>query len=197
MKEQEEFNGKWPTDGLPGYTPPASVWERIEAELALQEAIAKLPVHEPPAEAWSTLEAALDGKNASNRAWWSTSVIRWAAAITLLIGSAVVYKSLQQVKDTKLVYRVEWAPAEEFPFGNEGTPQAGTLIQQLCARAIHICESSDFKELEEELYQLETARDEVQARMNPYGDNDELERMLMQIELQHAEIVKRMTNTLL
>lgn len=197
MREQEELKGKWPTDGLPSHTPPASVWERLEGALDLQEALAKLPVHEPPVEAWPALEAALDGKKGSNRARWSAATLRWAAGIAILMGSAVVYQALQRGDEANLEYRVEWAPAEEFPFGNEETSQAGTLIQQLCARAVHMCESSDFKELEEELYKLETARDEVEARMNPYGDNGELERMLMQIELQHAEIVKQMTNTLL
>lgn len=198
MKEENKYNGKWPTDGMPSYTPPTSVWARIEAELDLQEALTKLPVHAPPAEAWSALDARLDGKNGGSRAWLSATALRWAAGIAILIGSAVAYQAIQSDDEANLEYRVEWATAGEF-FSNEKIePSAAeSIVKQLCARAVHICESSDFKKLEEELYQLETARDEVQSRMNPYGDNDELERMLMQIELQHAEIVKQMTNTLL
>ena len=184
---------------LPQHNPSENVWNEIEHKLGAAEIRDDLPKHEPSDELWAKLEAQIDrpSKTENRR----TLILKWAAVLIIALGSALILRSILNDKP-KLEYHVEWedsrepAPADTDRNGSEGI--AGSeLIEQLCLRSKTVCETAEFKNLEEELIQLERDRAEIEAQINPYADNGNLERMLVHLEIEHNKLVNEMTRKLL
>lgn len=184
---------------LPQHNPSENLWDEIEHKLAAAEMRSKLPEHEPNDALWVKLEAKIDRPAKSENR--SILILKWAAVLIIILGSALILRSILNDKP-KLEYHVEWedarkpAAADTDRNGSEGI--AGSeLIEQLCQRSKTVCETPEFKNLEEELIQLEKDRAEIEAMMNPYADNGNLERMLVHLEIEHNKLVNEMTRQLL
>ena len=181
---------------LPQHQPQDDLWNAISHQLDTVEIRDNLPKHEPSEALWTKLEAKIEEPVRKRN-----SILKWAAILVLALGSALVFNNLSNDKP-KLEYHVEWdeAPeptrAEDDRTGSEGIA-GNDLIEQLCQRSKTVCETPEFKNLEEELKQLESDRAEIEAQINPYADNTKLERMLVHIELEHSKIVNEMTRKLL
>lgn len=181
---------------LPQHEPQDDLWNAISHQLDAEEIRNNLPKHEPREALWTKLEAKIEEPVRKRN-----SILKWAAILVLALGSALVFNNLSNDKP-KLEYHVEWddAPeptrAEDDRTGSEGIA-GNDLIEQLCQRSKTVCETAEFKNLEEELKQLERDRAEIEAQINPYADNAKLERMLVHIELEHSKIVNEMTRKLL
>ena len=83
-------------DQLPGFDPPAGVWDRIESDLnkpylpderVLNEAVQQLPAYTPPVTVWNKLAQQLDTAHQVRqlRVVRQRQVLQWAAAIALLL----------------------------------------------------------------------------------------------------------------
>lgn len=186
---------------LPVHTPSDEVWNEIEHKLNAAKMRSRLPEYSPKESLWSELDANIENpeKPKSKR----LVVLKWAAVLIIVLGSALVLRNVVNDKP-KLEYHIEWedtngstaSNTERSSFGSEGI-EGNELIEQLCQRSQATCDTPEFKELETELVELETARAEIKAQINPYSDNSKLERMLVHIELEHSKIVNEMTQELL
>ncbi len=179
---------------LQRYEPPAGVWKKIDSSLNFQKQISSIPVHVPPDFIWNEIENSLAENGIPKRRNFKP-LLKWAASILLIAAIAGVVNLLQP-DAVELEYHVEWEQANETIDISPGI-SGYDMIAKLCARSKEICDTPDFIRLENELSELEKARDEVKSQMNPYGDNNDLERMLMRIEMEHAEIMKQMASSLL
>jgi len=181
---------------LPQHEPHGHLWNAISHQLDAEEIQNNLPKHEPDEAVWTKLEAKIEEPVRKRN-----SFLKWAVILVLALGSGLVFNNLSNDKP-KLEYHVEWddAPeptrAEDDRTGSEGI-EGNDLIEQLCLRSKTVCETLEFKNLEEELKQLERDRAEIEAQINLYADNAKLERMLVHIELEHSKIVNEMTRKLL
>lgn len=182
------------TPDFPKHTPPADVWKEIEYSLDLKDQISALPDYTPPAIVWKNIENALSDTGKAEHIKFRP-LLKWAAAILLLAGIAVVVNILRPPA-TELEYHVEWEQMDESIEVSPGM-SGFEMIAKLCARSKQVCDTPEFTRLENELTELEKAREQVKSQMSPYGDNHDLERMLMRIEMEHAEIMKQMASSLL
>lgn len=189
------------TKSLPVYTPSENVWNEIEHKLNAAKMRSRLPEYAPKETLWSELDANIENPKTPKSK--RLVVLRWAAVLIIVIGSALILRNVINEK-SKLEYHVEWEDAhgpaasntERSSFGSDGI-EGNELIEQLCQRSQATCDTPEFKELETELVELETARAEIKAQINPYSDNSKLERMLVHIELEHSKIINEMTQKLL
>lgn len=186
---------------LPVYSPSETTWDEIEHQLNATELRSRLPEYIPNDSTWSGLDKNIGrSKNLTKRRY---TVLKWAAVLIIVLGAGQILKNVLN-EEPKLEYRVEYEAisvptesnaAQNSP-GAEGI-EGDELIEQLCRYSQATCDTPEFKELESELEQLETARAEIKAQLNPYADNAKLERMLVHIELEHSKIVNEMTQKLL
>jgi hypothetical protein len=179
----------------PKYQPSPEVWSAIDSELELKRALGELPTYQPPFELWTNLSEVSTDRTQTNRFHGVKFWLKIAAGITLLIVAGIAAQMLID-NESNVEYSVEWTDADEatesYPSGISGNE----MIAKLCATAKEICNTPDFVALENELVRLETARKEVEEQMSPYGDNQDLERLLTRIELEHAEIIKQMSQAI-
>lgn len=197
--EKSKNNSKTLKIFLPQHNPSENVWNEIDHKLAAAEMRSNLPKHEPDDELWTKLEAQIEQPEKTEGRRYL--ILKWAAVLILALGSAVILKIIINDKP-KLEYHVEWEDAREPAAAdtdrNGWDGIAGNeLIEQLCLRSKTVCETPEFKNLEEELIQLEKDRAEIEAQINPYADNGKLERMLVHLEIEHSKIVNEMTRKLL
>ncbi|NEN23168.1 hypothetical protein G3O08_06605 [Cryomorpha ignava] len=197
--EKSKNNSKKLKIFLPQHNPSENVWNEIDHKLAAAEMRSNLPKHEPDDELWTKLEAQIEQPEKTEGRRYL--ILKWAAVLILALGSAVILKIIINDKP-KLEYHVEWEDAREPAAAdtdrNGWDGIAGNeLIEQLCLRSKTVCETPEFKNLEEELIQLEKDRAEIEAQINPYADNGKLERMLVHLEIEHSKIVNEMTRKLL
>lgn len=198
--EASESNSHNLKESLPLHSPSEKVWNEIDHKLSAEEKRNELPKYNPNETAWLELEAKIDNteKQTSKR----TIIMRWAAILIIAFGSAAILKLVSNTDDeVKLEYHVEWVEESEsgiFQHGFDSEGIAGNeLIEQLCLRSKTVCETPKFKTMEAELKQLEEDRAEIEAQLNPYANNGNLERMLVHIELEHSKLINEMTRQLL
>lgn len=198
-EEASEFNSHNLKASLPLHIPSENIWNEIDHKLSAEAKRNALPKYNPKETAWTGLEAEIDkSENTPNL----NSIMKWAAILIIAFGSAAILKLVSSANDDlKLEYHVEWVEETEsrmFESGIDFDGIAGNeLIEQLCLRSKTVCETPEFKHLEAELRQLEDDRAEIEAQINPFADNGNLERMLVHIEIEHSKVINEMTRKLL
>jgi len=178
---------------LPTYEPSTGLWDRIRHDLdrqeVLQEAIRELPTYEPSAGLWERIEPQLSKpKRRILRSWWATAAALLALAVALPLLwprdkplETITFETVQQSGWQEL----QW----ELPPDDE---EAIREVAQRFAQSIVARQSETYHLLQSELNELDAAKDELQDILNTYGMDPELIHQLKDIELQRAEVVKRM-----
>jgi hypothetical protein len=168
---------------LPEYEPSDSVWQNIESKLKqdlFQVALKSLPEYEPEEKVWANISTQL------NKTYWNIG--KWAAAASILIAVGLYFNSQK--------YEVTYTKQEIAPdlllTENDKSQFGYEQIKKICSEDRIVCEKPEFKELEIELEELNTASIELKTAIGKYNTEPELIAQLTEIENQKANIISKM-----
>lgn len=179
------------------YTPGAGAWARIEARLAnpgevdvaeLKLAVQRLPGYAPPPAVWNEINRTLDDDRAARRVVLTRR--RWAMriaaglAILLTAGWWLLRESPPKVS---IAYRQE--TVMQFNIVPDWDTEADAfqhLEGQLAA-----VNDPQLNNLRLEMEELTSAKEEVEAMLNNYGQDPQLIRQLSEIERERSELYRQ------
>ncbi len=191
---------------LPQYEPPAGLWTAIaegleedESEERLLGALRRLPGYAPPPEVWQAIEQGLGEeprlpapalpRRRRRRAW---SI---AAAVALLGTAALIWwqetrppaaivtiEQTQEIRPDDLAAAADWN-ADEAAFHQ--------VLNQVSDHPL-LRETPQLKTLQEELEELNGAKEEIEYMMQRYGRDAELVRQIGKIERERSELLKQL-----
>jgi 6-pyruvoyl-tetrahydropterin synthase len=182
---------------LSTYEPPHKVWEAIESRLPLLE----MPLYEPPMDIWNSIENQLvEPENRpfpiNNYPFILRGVknIYWlalAASIALFIAvSMTLYFNKKQeitvaitteTLDNKLLNQ-DWQEADK----------DFALVEEFCKTVVQPCEEPEFKNLKNELEELNKAREDLKNALNTYNSDADMVAQLSKLENERSDILKKM-----
>lgn len=191
---------------LPQYDPPATLWggiaerlEEDEAEERLREALRNLPGYAPPAEVWRTIEQGLEEEPAvatpilprRRRRWiWSAAATLALLCVATLVWwgknrpspPVVTIEQTQEVLPNELAATADWN-ADEAAFRQ--------VLNQVSDHPL-LRETTELQTLQEELEELNGAKEEIEYMMQRYGRDAELVRQIGEIERERSEVLKQL-----
>jgi len=176
---------------LPGQRVREEVWDHIEQGLLLQGSLQTLPTHTPPPMVWEGIEKQLE--NSSRTIY----LLRSIAATLVLLGIGFWWSNTtidttatlnySKVQIDQRLLQVDWE-AEEIDQQE---------LETLCQQQQFACTSTLFKNLERELNELESAKQELVNAINIYGKDATLIVQLKDLEIERTTVIREMYQTLL
>jgi len=193
---------------LPEHQPPAALWEAIEEELEmvgsptqLEDAIRDLPRYTPPSELWQQIAAGLDSDTSAGaprrQAAGHRHIIFWriAAAIALLVtAGAIWWGTMQQPAPVVTIEQTQEVLSEELAANADWNADEAVFHQILDQVRTHplLREAPATKTLQEELQELDLAKEEIEYMMQRYGQDPDLIRQIGEIERERSDILKQL-----
>jgi len=185
---------------LPQHEPKDSLWDdlshALDADLEqqkLEQTIGELPSYNPPDSIWDNIEEGLDqqgkGRVGSLRTRWMGYVAAAALFGGLIFSVLVLNQSTDSVHISYSEETIE-LPANTFDWNTD--EDAFAYIKELCAIEAPVCKTPDFIDLNTELKELETAKNELQEVLNEFDSQDELIMQMAKIERERSDIMKLM-----
>ncbi len=181
---------------LPNYEPEDQLWDKIEGGLEarkLQDALAKLPVYEPEDQVWAAIETNLPTQG--------TTIVRRLGRVAAIAASVAVllvagWYLMGQIRHTgeTITY------SEEVIKGTFSTAQfvaldddeeAFEIIQILRERNDPITASPEFQSLEQDLNELNEAKQDLIPVIHDYEANPRLKIQLAKIERERSDVLKQ------
>lgn len=170
---------------LPEYNPDDKVWQRIEAKLNDEDkakVLAKMPEYEPDEAVWNHIAAQLKPAK--------FFYLKWLAAASLLIVSSLYFfRNTNEIQFSKQEI--------EQGFLNKTVAKSQISyaeIKKVCQQEKIVCEKPEFRVLESELEDLNSASVALQEAIGKYNTEPELLGQLAEIESQKAEVIKKMAD---
>ena len=180
MKRENKYKAVW--DRLPSFDPPQLNWDKIDRQLDIQTKLQELPQFDPNEGQWKSMESKLN----SHKRFSLQSISRWAAVITILV---IMMAGLTWYStDSKIRITTE----TQFNAIAFQTTDEGFDLSQICAELKKRCLSPQFKKLETELLELNTAKNEITVILSEFEDDDMLISKLMDIEVARSRIMREM-----
>ncbi len=170
-------------NNLAEYEPSDNVWQQIEAKLneeSYQRALRELPEYEPNDDIYIVISRKLNKSKIGYTKWIA------AASIVLVFG---LYFSLKNkgITYTKQVLNPDLVLTEK-----DNSQYGYQEIKKICNENKIICKKPEFKVLETELEDLNTASLELKEAIGKYNTEPELIAQLAMIENQKADIISKM-----
>ena len=159
------------------------IWKRIEAELDYREELDQLE-RKAPELLWESIEKDLpiERKVFPLRTWMSG-----AAIIALLWSIWWIQKPNEEI----VISEVEMPRQTNMEWSEEDASWE-LILKEACDQQPFACHSERFKTLEEELKFLTLSKKEVLEQLNPYEENQQVNKILTDIELERIEVIKAM-----
>ena len=204
MKEINQQNLHQAIERLPGYEPPELVWNNIEQQLdqiaceqPLQQAIRQLRTYEPPEFIWERIDANLNEKTKVPAPVVRRLLPRLtaAAAVILLLIAAINFWPAQQASP-QIVYSVVEKNTAVATFAvdwNEDEALINEVIT-LFEQSPKALNASNYQTLQEELTELNEAKEELEMIIQKYGQDAGTVEQLKEIELERTGVVKEMAS---
>lgn len=168
---------------LPEYEPSDNVWLKIEAKLnqdSFQQVVKNLPEYEPEEEVWVNISSQLNNAK--------SSPIKWAVAASIIVGFALYFS----LKNNEVTYTKQEIVPDLLLTENDKSQYGYEEIKKICNEDRIVCEKPEFKELETELEELNTASIELKMAIGKYNTEPELITQLAEIENQKSDIIRKM-----
>ncbi len=176
---------------LPEYEPSDEVWNKINTELnhdILRKGISQLPEYEPDGRIWEKIEADLNPKIVKLNNWRWVAV---AASMVLIIGLGF-YLNYQKTQPT-IAYSEQKMDSQLLLQPSDNSDADYETIVAFCKEQTYVCENPEFRNLKVELDDLQAASVQLKEAIGQYNTEPKLMAQLAQVELQKAEILKKMT----
>jgi hypothetical protein len=186
-------------DQLPTYSAPDHLWHEIREQLDIDQkdnvikaTIGDLAQYPPPEAIWSGIQESLAQENPP-KSWLKIvrQPLSWAASILILVSvfwwlnnnqkSPVSYTYTTQDQDQWLL-ESDW-DTDEADFAE---------VVQLHQKYLHTFGDKSALNLQEELTELNNARQELKQALENYGKDRELIRQLAAIERARTQIINQM-----
>lgn len=205
MESYQEKNKMTLREGigaLPAYSPPAELWDTIEAQLEgrenLQQAINELPQYTPPVRVWEQLETSLDQQTAPAATMRSLSgwSYRWAAAAAvagILTVGAWLFLRTDAPAMTSIVYSEETFTAPPIDTDWEAEENSFALVLQQVDQS-PVADPGTVHRLKLEYHELTDAREEVEQMMHRYGEDIDLLQEIARIERERSKVIKELAS---
>ncbi|MCF8405706.1 MAG: hypothetical protein K9H58_17300 [Bacteroidales bacterium] len=173
-------------------SPPKALWNLIDAELAKREKINRLSQYDPPDSVWDNIDQKLNQKVRKPSPSKLIRFVKWTstAAAMLLIGMLIYF--LQNNSDNNLNYSEQWVELNNTQQWVEEDADFAGVLKLLCNEKPQICSMDEFKKMEEELNFLEKSKKDILSHMNKYNTNSDLEKTLVEIELERTNLIKEL-----
>lgn len=176
---------------LPTFTTESDkIWGEIEKTLDAsrpnQELIDNLPEFKLPKDIWPEIEAKIDKKQPKTV---FIKIVKVAAAILLLLSSAVIIKQVYFSKSTKgeISYSVETIQDDGTAFTPELKISGNSHIQAICLNNPVACNSEAFKELNQQINDLNNELDKL-SKLLIENNDPQLQRYYYKLENQKTDI---------
>lgn len=194
MKEKNYKRLREALDALPDYGAAAGAWERIEKAMSpgLSE---KLPGYRPPANVWNGISQGLDAtakeeaavqKPARVRKLWPR-LVGVAAAAALVVSAAIgVVRNYDAGPTVTYAITREPAPAPIVADWGQEAENFARVVAEIKTR-----NEPHLNNLGHELAELTAASEEVQAMLVAYGDDPGIVRQLADIERDRSDIYRQ------
>ncbi len=199
MNKKHERHRNTLSDGLqqlPKYKPKEQVWANIAQELemaaaenSLREAIRQLPTYEPSEAVWHKIESNWQPSTIRKIRWQHRLAVAASICLLAVFGWWLWPKNGATVK---VVYNTETMSATTFAIKWNEDEDAFVLLATLCEEQQFICEQPHFQTLQNELAELNTAKQEVQSAIERYGEQSRLLQQLARIERARSDVLKEM-----
>ncbi|MEO6287867.1 MAG: hypothetical protein ABIN80_17675 [Dyadobacter sp.] len=184
--EKNHDNLKKVISKLPVYEPDDQVWMTLNEklnELPLKKALNTLPDYEPDGKLWNLIAANAFVKKPTFH-WWHYAAASVAVGLSL---GMLFYGKSQQVS-----YSVEKVDSR---LQNDEIKIIDAQYQRLkayCETETLVCNSKDYRQLQEEYEKLNDASVQLQQAIGEYNTEAELIRQFTILEEQKADILNEM-----
>ncbi len=168
---------------LPEYEPSDSVWQKIEAQLnqdSFLQVVKNLPKYEPEEKVWANISSKLNKSKSDS--------IQWAVAASIIIGFAIYFS----LKNNEVTYTKQEIAPDLLLTENDKSQYGYEEIKKICNVDKIVCEKPEFKALESELEELNSASIELKTAIGAYNTEPELITQLAEIENQKSDIIRKM-----
>lgn len=168
---------------LPEYEPSDKNWQSIENKLDeenFRSILQDLPQYEPQEKVWKNITSDITNTKFIWMKWMA------AASIILIAGIFFIQKNAG-VSFTKQSLDPELVLNE-----NDNSEYGYEQIKKICIEDKIVCEKPEFKALEAELDDLNTASKALKEAMGKYNTEPELVVQLAEIENQKSDIIRQM-----
>ena len=210
-------------NNLPAHEPDPTTWSRIEAQLAVDAALARaipaLPTHEPDDDLWANVAARLDAAEAPAAAVPAVAPVT-PAVLRPLWPARAVRRMLAVAASVLLVLGVWWqlrptaaAPTvarETVTFSEEEGPlplpapaadplerQGLSFIDAHCTSQPVLCQSGEFRTLRMQLTELETQEAQLNRDARRFGASPELLREQARLITLKASVTRELVQLLI
>ena len=153
---------KW-AKNLPQYTPPESSWGEIERKLGQGKVVAFRP-----------------------QVWWAA-----AASVVLVLG-VLGWLNTQETSSDKITYSEEKLTKLLVINKNDDTARQNARIEAYCEQKANLCQKPEFKNLKQQLDQLNAAHQELKVVVETYNPDPNLVAQFAQIESSRANVLKKL-----
>ncbi|TLV02176.1 hypothetical protein [Dyadobacter luticola] len=184
--EKNQDNLKNALAKMNDYEPDEKVWSALSQnmdELPLKTALSEMPLYEPDEQLWNLIVHRPEKTNL--RATW-----RYAAAAILIgiIGNLLFQKTANQ----SISYSQEKADERLQADGSLLTDEKYAHLKAYCETETLVCNSKNYKRLQQEYEKLDAAADQLQQAIGAYNTEPELVRQFSAVEEQKAEVLNEM-----
>ncbi|SFQ76470.1 hypothetical protein [Hymenobacter arizonensis] len=221
MPEKGGRNLRRALNNLPAHEPEPATWARIEAQLAvdvaLAQAIPALPTYEPDDDLWANVAARLDAAAATEvpaaapaplaverQLWPARSMRRMlaiAASVLLVLG---VWWQVRPAASVPTVARETVTFSEEESLLSLPAPPADPLERQglsfidaHCSSQPVVCQSGEFRTLRMQLEELETQEAQLHQDARRFGASPELLREQARLVTLKATVTRELVQLLI
>ena len=174
---------------LPSSGPSDFIWKEIETklnEIPLKKALEKLPEFEPNVFVWDKIESKTPEKRPKNQMFF------WYAAAVILISGFAGFRLLNQSKSAGITYSEEVVDLRLQIKNEEAANDHYETLVAYCEAETVVCNTKNFKRLQQEYETLRMAADQLQQAMGTYNTEPELIRQFSIVEQEKAEILNKM-----
>lgn len=186
--EKNHDNLKKAISKLPGYEPDDRVWVTLNEklnELPLSNALNTLPEYEPDDKLWDLIAANAAVKKPT-LLWWHYAAAM--VAVGLSLGMLFYGKGQQQ----QVSYSIEKVDSRLQNDEIKVTDAQYKRLKAYCETETLVCNSKDYKQLQDEYEKLNEASAQLQQAIGEYNTEAELIRQFAILEEQKADILNEM-----
>lgn len=203
MKEQNKDRFKEQLQQLPQYQAPKKAWQgiewkldRLQSEAVLQQSVKQLPQHQAPNDIWQNIDEQLSPTpqqtTIRRRMWVWANVAALAAVLIGLVLLVGQWTGTEEADQINYSYSIETIDEQLLVADWEEDETAFEMIMEYCKVQQIVCEEPEFKNLQDDLKELNAAREDLLLAMENYGKDAELVAQITRLEHERSDLLKQM-----
>lgn len=181
---------------LPAYEPEPEVWESLNLLLnrtLFSRKLSQLSEYEPPRSTWKKISIKLDlREKSSDKKKNIIRFVRWSLVAAMFIPGFIIYRETAFTSASKITYSEEIVSLYEATDWNEDEKEIRKVLIVLCEEHPAVCNSPEFIKMNDDLRFLDQSKQDILNQLNRYETNAQLDKLLVDIELERTDLIKSM-----